>query len=138
MVDGAGHVGEQARVAVAHTADQQADFGAVSDLTPGGQCRPPLEIVDVRLDLIELGHAADDGTKGRQVKMVVAEDEVGANVLGVPHGSAPRMVAGGAAGLQLLADADGSAHDTSGRLTIPPEGLRPRMGAREGTVENVA
>ena len=51
VVHGAGHIGEQVRIAKADAGHQQSDFGARGGLTPRGQCRPTLEIEDVGLSL---------------------------------------------------------------------------------------
>ena len=84
VVDGAGHVGQQVRVAVAVARHQGSDPGSLGDLAHGGQRRPALEARPVRV--------AVDG-----VEVVEGPQRVGAEPVGLgpgrPHGL-PRGVVG--------------------------------------------
>jgi hypothetical protein len=105
VVDGACHVGQQIRVTKAHAADQQSDLGTGGDLSPRRQRRPAFKVIDVGLIRFLLRLAVDDADE-RLVEVVVSEDRIHAEVLGLQHGVAPGSLARRTPGLWLHPDMD--------------------------------
>ncbi len=107
MIDGAGHIGQQIRVAITDAGDQQPDLGAVCDLGPRRERRPALEVVDVGLFWQQLRQAVFGRHGERLVEVVVAKDCVGAQLFGLDHRFSPCSVVGSATRPELNTNPNG-------------------------------
>ena len=91
MVDGARHIRDQFGVAVWHAGDEQSDLGSAGDLAPRREGGPAFEVVHIGLFIVEQRAAVDDFDE-RLMEVVVAEDRVSADFVGVQDRLAPRPV----------------------------------------------
>ena len=109
MVDSPRHVRQQIGVPEPHPRHQRADFRLAGDLRPGGKRGPGLEVAHVSLFRQQPGPFAGPLDE-RLVKMVVAEHDIGPQILDPQHRVTPGGVTGRPAGPQLHSNPDRKRH----------------------------
>ena len=107
MVDGAGHVGQQLRIAVGVARHQRTDLEARRLLGPGPENGPAFEVGAV-------------GIAVEREEVIPRESDVDADVLAAANGVSDIAVMRGLLGLQLHTDADGEirAHERGHVTTV--------------------
>ncbi len=98
VVDGARHIGQQVRVAVAAPGDQHTDLDAFGLFGPGAEHRPALEVWAVD---------PAGGVRIEREEVVPVERDVDPGLLGAGHRVPDQPVVGRVLGLELDPDAHG-------------------------------